>query len=94
MVWLTDWSVSYTHLDDVDRLPQRQQPGIDKTDHHDRRGRGTLDHSRDPEARGKTGQFPAGHLPQQRAELAARAALERLPHQVHSEQEQTYHHAE
>ena len=51
--------------DDVDRLPQRQQPGIDKADDHDRRGRGTLNHSRDPETRGKTGQFPAGHLPQQ-----------------------------
>ena len=33
-------------------------------------------------------QAAAGHLVEKRAELAARAALERLAHQVHAEEEQ------
>ena len=36
-----------------------------------------------------SGEYAAGHLVAKGAELAARAALERLAHQVHAEEEQS-----
>ena len=47
-----------------------------------------MDHGRDPETGGEPGHAVAGHLPQEAAQLIARAAFEGLAHQGHAEQEQ------
>ena len=73
---------------DVDGLPQRHQAGVDKAHHHHRGGRRALDHGGDAQTGQKAGHDPSGHPVQHRPQLAAGPPLQRLPHQIHTEQEQ------
>ena len=74
--------------DDVDRLTQRHEAGVDKADHHDGGGGGTLDDGGDAKTREEARKYAARHPIEQGAELIARAALERLTHEIHAEEEE------
>ena len=74
--------------DDVDGLPQRHQPRVDKADDHDGGGGRALNDGRYAETGQKADERLAGHLVEQRAQPAARAALQRRAHQAHAEQKQ------
>lgn len=74
--------------DDVDGLPQRHQPRVDKADDHDGGGGRALDDGRYAQTGQKADERLAGHLVEQRAQPAARAALQRRAHQAHAEQKQ------
>ena len=50
--------------DDVDGLSQRQKPGVDKADHHDRGSRGGLNDARDGQTRQEAQHPVGGELPQ------------------------------
>ena len=80
-----------THVgahDNVDGLPQRHQAGVDEAHHHHGGGRRALDHGGNGHTRQKAGHDPAGHFVQQRPQPPTGPALQRLPHQIHAEQEQ------
>ena len=70
-------------------LSQRHQAGVDKADYHHRGGRGALNHGSDAAAGEKARRLAGGHPAQQRPHAGAGPALQRLPHQVHTEQKQT-----
>ena len=74
--------------DDVDGLPQRHQPRVDKADDHDGGGGRALNDGRYAQTGQKADERLAGHLVEQRAQPAARAALQRRAHQAHAEQKQ------
>ena len=75
--------------DDINRLAQPHQPRIDEADDHNGGGGGALDDGGDAEAGQKAGEFMGCHPLQQGLQAAARPAFQRLPHNLHPEQEQT-----
>ena len=77
-----------TH-DHVDGLPELHDAGVDKTDHHNRGGGGTLDDGGDAKAGEKAGDAAAGQLAQQGAKAVAGPALQSVTHDLHTEEEQT-----
>jgi len=74
--------------DDVDRLMERHDAGIDEADHHDGRGGGGLDDGGDAEAREKARHLAGGESAEQRLELAAGGLFQGAAHDAHAEEEE------
>lgn len=73
--------------DDIHRLLELKQPGVEEADHHDGGGRGGLDGPGDHHAHQNAQQWVGGDFLQQPLEAGARHQLQAVAHQLHAEQE-------